>query len=99
MYPGREESDVSSFGASNNMTWSLVPPANISALAISQTVWPKVKKNNIEIWILRLEVEVPKLTGDIPGQETGKDVQSGYGRTCACCDGRIVIVLVEERVW
>lgn len=39
MYPGREELDVS-FGASNNMTWSLVPPANTSALAISQTVWP-----------------------------------------------------------
>lgn len=53
MYPGREESDVSSFGASNNMTWSLVPPANISALAISQTVWPKIKKKiTIEIWIL-----------------------------------------------
>lgn len=99
MYPGREESDVSSFGASNNMTWSLVPPANISALAISQRVWPKVKSKPFRFGYLGLEVEVPKLTGDIRGQEIGKDVQSGYGRTCACCDGRIVIVLVEERVW
>lgn len=44
MYPGREVADVSfAGGASNSMTWSLVPPANISALAISQRVWPVAK--------------------------------------------------------